>query len=626
MEKREKTEERKQFTYEERIFIRKKSNGVCSHCGKKLKDDFTVEHVVPLSKGGTNDLSNIVALCETCNFEKDNLIYHPSDYYSYLLPEYLDELVKNQLRYYKEYDWLTPDSILPEDMRELKIPCVIKTTGIMAHRGKNGKINTPLYTSSVYLKKALYYNLDDIYNFCLKLMDYDKDDETYGVDDFHADIKSMITDWFENGAIYFLSDSKGAIEAIIPISFTPYNDDYAKSRTEANKGDGVVPIFESPIIKKSSPNFILALVKTYTYILANMVKRLNRPVYYIMETYQAQSAVSKASDLILFMSENVFGYDYYTDKNKLNRVLYNAKWVSSDDCLLDNAQTVESIEKYAKPEEDLIYIEKHDFLEHIQGKSDVFQLGISDLDAYKKDMRVFARNLARQLGYRQKIELIAPDNTNRAVTDEEVYEIIELPIDEVKLPIGVTNNISIPAFIKKQVKLNCVKHIEVDAFYTVLKTDAPVLVYLKQLGKKTVLCKMKKKYYSSLNSNISDFEIANIINSYPTEEERDFLKGIYTTQVNSDGSYAPIRIVLSQENHCEICECQFSDLNFPYTLFKVPKRVGGSSDESNMIAVCKKCKGFVGGLSYSEELKKLIQNEYVAIEEYERSKEVVINE
>ena len=48
-------------------------NGVCHYCGLKLtlsgKSDngMTVDHVIPISKGGRRRLSNCVAACRTCN-------------------------------------------------------------------------------------------------------------------------------------------------------------------------------------------------------------------------------------------------------------------------------------------------------------------------------------------------------------------------------------------------------------------------------------------------------------------------------------------------------------------------------------------------------------------------------
>lgn len=40
----------------------------CLACGKPEK--LTVDHVVPLSKGGRNDISNIQPLCKSCNSKK----------------------------------------------------------------------------------------------------------------------------------------------------------------------------------------------------------------------------------------------------------------------------------------------------------------------------------------------------------------------------------------------------------------------------------------------------------------------------------------------------------------------------------------------------------------------------
>lgn len=51
MNERRKIENRKSFTEEVKDYIRYKSDGRCSHCGKVLKDDLTVEHVILLNKG-----------------------------------------------------------------------------------------------------------------------------------------------------------------------------------------------------------------------------------------------------------------------------------------------------------------------------------------------------------------------------------------------------------------------------------------------------------------------------------------------------------------------------------------------------------------------------------------------
>ena len=44
---------------------------ICQYCGKKCKkDEMTIDHVTPRSKGGTNSWTNVVTCCITCNAEK----------------------------------------------------------------------------------------------------------------------------------------------------------------------------------------------------------------------------------------------------------------------------------------------------------------------------------------------------------------------------------------------------------------------------------------------------------------------------------------------------------------------------------------------------------------------------
>lgn len=44
--------------------------GRCAHCGTKLGDDYHVDHVVPISRGGSNSPGNLQLLCPTCNKSK----------------------------------------------------------------------------------------------------------------------------------------------------------------------------------------------------------------------------------------------------------------------------------------------------------------------------------------------------------------------------------------------------------------------------------------------------------------------------------------------------------------------------------------------------------------------------
>ena len=43
----------------------------CVHCGKKMrKGDVEIDHIIPRSKGGTNDPKNLQCLCKHCNRSK----------------------------------------------------------------------------------------------------------------------------------------------------------------------------------------------------------------------------------------------------------------------------------------------------------------------------------------------------------------------------------------------------------------------------------------------------------------------------------------------------------------------------------------------------------------------------
>lgn len=51
--------------------IRDKTGGRCSYCGKPLtQKNWSIDHIVPKSKGGTYDLSNLVPCCKGCNNSK----------------------------------------------------------------------------------------------------------------------------------------------------------------------------------------------------------------------------------------------------------------------------------------------------------------------------------------------------------------------------------------------------------------------------------------------------------------------------------------------------------------------------------------------------------------------------
>lgn len=80
----EKVVNRRQFTQEEREKIKKKCQGKCACCGCNLsRDNYTVDHVIPIARGGTNDFDNLLPLCKKCNQYKADRFVWPEGYYMY---------------------------------------------------------------------------------------------------------------------------------------------------------------------------------------------------------------------------------------------------------------------------------------------------------------------------------------------------------------------------------------------------------------------------------------------------------------------------------------------------------------------------------------------------------------
>jgi 5-methylcytosine-specific restriction enzyme A len=63
---------RKRFTAQERAKVFASCNGTCHRCRRKLsaRDDWTLEHLIALENGGTNEALNLTVTCEWCEPEK----------------------------------------------------------------------------------------------------------------------------------------------------------------------------------------------------------------------------------------------------------------------------------------------------------------------------------------------------------------------------------------------------------------------------------------------------------------------------------------------------------------------------------------------------------------------------
>lgn len=202
---RKKVVERVWFSRDVKEDILRKSDGVCAHCGcpVTIGDNFTVEHVVPISKGGTNDLVNIVALCRTCNTEKGDCIWHPYEYLTYLHEENKKELDVYVDKYFHDKRWFTRNNFCQVDFKKIEVNIPFAGKQKTFRKGSQTILAQRCMTANYKLQKALYYDLQDIYEMQIAYMKRNK----LKVD--KTEIKETISSAFINGAIYYIARSDG---------------------------------------------------------------------------------------------------------------------------------------------------------------------------------------------------------------------------------------------------------------------------------------------------------------------------------------------------------------------------------------------------------------------------------
>jgi 5-methylcytosine-specific restriction endonuclease McrA len=66
-----------------RWWQRKTAAGICYYCGEKVSHkELTMDHLVPLARGGRSTKNNLVPCCKSCNTKKKTML--PVEWEEYL--------------------------------------------------------------------------------------------------------------------------------------------------------------------------------------------------------------------------------------------------------------------------------------------------------------------------------------------------------------------------------------------------------------------------------------------------------------------------------------------------------------------------------------------------------------
>jgi 5-methylcytosine-specific restriction endonuclease McrA len=58
------------FSKDDVLKIKKAQRGKCAYCRSRLPANFQIDHIIPFSKGGSDEARNIQLTCRFCNLSK----------------------------------------------------------------------------------------------------------------------------------------------------------------------------------------------------------------------------------------------------------------------------------------------------------------------------------------------------------------------------------------------------------------------------------------------------------------------------------------------------------------------------------------------------------------------------
>ena len=227
------------FDNTDKINVYHKSNGKCAHCGREIyignavgiKEEnlFTIDHFIPLNRGGSNRMINLVPLCFPCNEKKGELILDPS-YLKHIEEKHKTDITGMYEGYIQSFDYLSRNNLLANDVYEFDLPMIldVKKYFQMNNRRIDKVAEKKGITFSVY--RASFEDVDKLTEYYIRyLQKYDKLKES---------AKANILWWLVNGCIYYTLDKTGNIQA-----FTGMWADMKKTYTGDKPVLKIMPVF-----------------------------------------------------------------------------------------------------------------------------------------------------------------------------------------------------------------------------------------------------------------------------------------------------------------------------------------------------------------------------------------------
>lgn len=465
--KREQVAERKVFSTEEKLKALEKSNGRCAHCGTKLligSRDLTMEHIIPLSKGGANSADNIIALCKVCNKKKSDLIYNPEEYYPFL-KSYLRRQAQSMFEQYcKEMEWVSNKNVLYADKVRLDIK--IK---LMQGYKKPAKLYIDMY-------KANYSDLDEIYLYVK---------EFYKTINPNIDAYEVVSSVFDGGAIYYNRLKNGNLDIVILTFWVKCVD---------TDGDEAVSLCTLPII--TLPKEVKSL-----YLKMYKVSEIcNKLLYSVLQNPGMEDVRCLSSGALMY--EKVFSnnspivLNNLVFKRDVNKPLAMSLWlVFSQECtrLLSDLAKEKGVNKNSVSQiEDF---KKEESYQEILRKKQSYEV-YKDFYNSKDSNRILQCIVAEGEELPGVIVLETKDDETKVEVEEKPVKtlkegtIINMPLENITIPEGINKDTTIPKFMKVQLKssmrplrINQNKELK-SGFYCLYN-------YYKSIGLKSVSCEVR---------------------------------------------------------------------------------------------------------------------------------------